>query len=175
MAGDFDNLIEVRLNQGLGVFGPAASYPVASGPADIELGDVNGDGRLDVIVAPRGGVRLAVAMIQPGIAVLLGNGDGTLQEQIFSPLAAPLFRYATGPTTVTVGDMNGDGHLDAVVNRLSGFAPPPSNDALNEFDVALGDGTGAFTVASRTDGEWATELHSGDFDRDGKLDVLDSF
>src|SRR5687767_8439266 len=102
----FPDTIEVRLNQGLGVFGPAASYNVATSPTDIELADVNRDGRLDVLVAPAGGVRLAFRMTQPGIAALLGNADGTLQPQIFSPLADPLEGFATGPTTIAVGDMN---------------------------------------------------------------------
>jgi hypothetical protein len=167
----FPDTIEVRLNQGLGVFGPAASYPVATSPTDIELADVNGDGRLDVLVAPQGGVRLAIRMTQPGIAVLRGNGDGTLQPQIFSPLANPLEGFGTGPTTIAVGDMNGDGHPDAVVNRFKGFGPSPWFETLFEFDVALGDGTGAFTVASRTAGG-AAEVQLGDFDRDGNLDVV---
>jgi hypothetical protein len=167
----FADRIEVRLNQGLGVFGPAASYPVATIPTDIELADVNHDGRLDVVVAPQGGVRLALRMTQPGIAVLRGNGDGTLQPQIFSPLANPLEGFATGPTTIAVGDMNGDGHLDAVVSRFKGFGPSPWFESLSEFDVALGDGTGAFTVATRTAGG-AAEVQLGDFDRDGMLDVV---
>jgi hypothetical protein len=167
----FPDTIEVRLNQGLGVFGPAASYPVATSPTDIELADVTGDGRLDVLVAPQGGVRLAIRMTQPGIAVLRGNGDGTLQPQIFSPLANPLEGFGTGPTTIAVGDMNGDGHPDAVVNRFKGFGPSPWFETLFEFDVALGDGTGAFTVASRTSGA-AAEVQLGDFDRDGNLDVV---
>jgi hypothetical protein len=159
----FDNKVRVLLNQGNGTFGPPAEYNVASIPMDVAFGDVNNDGRTDVVVAPFGGVRVAPGQSRRGIAVLLGNGDGTLQPQIFSQLDASL-TSGGGPRTIALGDMNGDGWLDAVSQR---YAPGD----VSEIAIALGDGTGAFTVSARVAGG-ASEVHLADFDRDGHLDVF---
>jgi hypothetical protein len=67
-------------------------------------GDFNSDARLDIVVTNGE---------DNSISVLLGNGDGTLQNQIM---------YATGlaPVSVTVSDFNNDAKLDlAVANLLS--------------------------------------------------------
>ena len=68
-------------------------------------GDFNGDGRTDLAVANYG---------SDDVSVLLGNGDGTFQDQV---------RYAagSGPIALVAGDFNGDGRTDlAVANHGSG-------------------------------------------------------
>ena len=49
-------------------------------PYALALGDLNGDGRLDVVTANENGS-------ETGLSVMLGNGDGTLAEHV---------DYATG-------------------------------------------------------------------------------
>ena len=73
-------------------------------------GDFNGDGRTDLAVANFG---------SNDVSVLLGNGDGTFQDQV---------RYAagTGPSAVA-GDFNGDGRTDLAV----------ANDGSNDVSVLL--------------------------------------
>ena len=65
----------------------------------LTLGDVNGDGKPDLVVANAG---------SNTVSVLLGNGNGTFKPQQ---------TFATGsyPVSVTVGDVNGDGKPDLVV------------------------------------------------------------
>ena len=61
------------------------------------------------------------------VSVLLGNGDGTFQAHV---------DYPTGqaPTSVTIGDFNGDGKLDlAVINQDD-----------NTVSILLGNGDGTF-------------------------------
>ena len=60
------------------------------------VGDFNGDGKLDLVVANRA---------SNNVSVLLGNGNGTFQAAV---------NYAAGskPRSVAVGDFNGDGKLD---------------------------------------------------------------
>jgi FG-GAP-like repeat len=75
-------------------------------PSAVALGDVNGDGLLDLAVANEG---------SNNVSVLLGNGDGTFQ-------AARHFPAGSRPLSVAVGDVSGDGHLDlAVANFLRAF------------------------------------------------------
>src|SRR5439155_16015371 len=80
--GDFDrdgkpdvvldtyDVVDVRLNTGLGVLGPSRQYPLAQpggGPSlRLAVLDVNGDGKLDVAYCR-----------EDGGSVRLGNGDGT--------------------------------------------------------------------------------------------------
>jgi hypothetical protein len=87
--------------------------------------------------------------------VLLGNGDGSFQ-------AKRDFGTAPGPSSVAVGDFNGDGILDlAVSNLLAGT-----------ISVLLGNGDGSFQP--RTDfpaGDNPFSIVADDFNGDGNLDL----
>jgi hypothetical protein len=81
----------------------AAGISLNSSPGrSIALGDFNGDGKRDLVVALsavlRGSWNTEV------VSVLLGNGDGTFQP--------PLDYASGGPMSVAVGDFNGDGVAD---------------------------------------------------------------
>jgi hypothetical protein len=120
-----------------------------SGPDSVAVGDFNGDGKLDLVVANLDGT----------VSVLLGKGDGTF---------LPAVTYSSGslPGSVAVavvGDFNGDGKLDlAVVNSGS-----------NDVGVLLGNGDGTFQPAVNYDvGSVPDALAVGDFNGDGKLDLV---
>ena len=125
----------------------AGGYRVGSSPYGMASGDFNNDGHLDVVTADELG---------GSVSVLLGNGDGTLQEA--RTLSSPAYR----PTSVTVGDLNADGNADLIV----------SNESSVTLSVLFGAGNGTFgsptlyTVGSRPRGSTV-----GDFNADGKLDV----
>ncbi len=85
------------------------------------LGDLNGDGKLDLV--------LPVTGTSDSIMIRLGNGDGTFQ-------AASEITLATGsnPISIVLDDFNGDQRLDAAV----------ANFGSNDVSLLLGKGDGTF-------------------------------
>src|SRR5262249_37946820 len=92
--------VGVLLGQGDGTFRTTGAYhAVDSDVSVMAVGDFNRDGRLDVAVANRG--------YDDGlVSVLLGNGDGSLQD----PIQDPVNVGAIPGLVLTVGDFNGDGY-----------------------------------------------------------------
>jgi|GEM_PF-2838567 len=141
--------VQLYLNNGSGAFSPAskiASAGSTTAPWRVAAGDVNNDGKLDLVVGHN----------DPStkINVRLGNGDGT-------------FQTASQITTQTknvpeLGDMNGDGKLDLVVVGLS-----------SQVWIYAGNGDGTFGSSPTTQniGSTPTHLTIQDFNADGKLDV----
>jgi hypothetical protein len=68
------------------------------------------------------------------VSVLLGNGDGSFQKQ-------KTFAVDDGPTSVAVGDFNGDGKPDLAVTNDGDSIIPTSHDTVS---VLLGNGDGTF-------------------------------
>ncbi len=99
--------------------GPTNTYFWLGGvsPVEIHYGDVNADGKLDVIAASTCGYYPFTGCPINGsvIAVYLNNGDGTFQAPILSGLTLP-----NRIQSMAVGDFNGDGKLDVAVGAESG-------------------------------------------------------
>src|SRR5439155_1321285 len=82
-------------------------------PRSVAVGDFNGDGKPDLAVANLGFDRFS--LLSGNVSVVLGKGDGTFQ-------AAVSYFAGSLPSSVAVGDFNGDGKPDlAVANR--GYDP----------------------------------------------------
>src|SRR5205823_4585379 len=72
------------------------------------VGDVNSDGQADLAVA-----NFDFNIRGPNtVSVLLGNGDGTFREPVS-------FGAGVNPTSVAIGDLNGDGRPDLVVTNFN--------------------------------------------------------
>src|SRR5437899_3381868 len=83
-----------------------ADLEVGTNPRSVAVGDVNGDGRLDLAVTN------ASSYDVPGtVSVLLGNGDGTFQSALS-------FAAGGDAGSVAVGDINGDGRHDLAVANV---------------------------------------------------------
>jgi hypothetical protein len=132
------------LGNGDGTFLPGATHPFTGlvPESTLAVGDFNGDGKLD----------LAVAYGQ-GIAILLGNGDGTLQAAVDYPLYT-----ATG---IVARDFNGDGNVDLAISGLNGVS----------MMLGRGDGTFEIQPMSFIPSLGAQDAVAGDFNGDGKLDL----
>jgi hypothetical protein len=101
--------VGVLLGKGDGTFQSAVTYSSGGNNANsVAVADVNGDGKLDILVAN----------VNSGtVGVLLGNGDGTFQTAI---------TYGSGGEfviSVAVADINGDGKPDLVVAARADIGP----------------------------------------------------
>lgn len=101
--GSSSSNINVLLGNGNGTFAPPVKTQVNGFLSSIVSGDLNHDGKLDVVVAD---------VNHSGMFVLLGHGDGTF--------GSPVFR-ATGPypASLLIADLSGDGNLDIAVATLT--------------------------------------------------------
>jgi len=154
------------LGHGDGTFAPAPGSPllVPSPPYDdlatplagpITVGDFDHSGHLGLAVAEAN---------NEAAVILLGNGDGTFLS------SSAAFAQSRGDPISGVGaaDFNADGNLDiAFTSEASGVS-----------SLVLGYGRGAFNAAGvlqnvvGVTGEFASGLAVGDFNADGKLDVV---
>jgi hypothetical protein len=97
--------VSVLLGNGDGSIQAARSFDaLGAAPASVAVGDFNGDGWQDLVVANAS---------SDNVSVLLGNGDGNFRT-------AWRFLAASTPVSVAVGDFNLDGLPDlAVANANS--------------------------------------------------------
>src|SRR5437764_15147377 len=120
--------INLLLNDGDGVFTVSSLGSIGVQPDGVAFGDVNSDGKLDLLIADYG-----VAGCDPGaVLLLLGNGDGTFQNS--KSVSVGL----VNPQAVAVGDINQDGKLDVVTGNDDTLGPVFGNSVL------LGNGDGTF-------------------------------
>ena len=107
-----DGTVTVLLADGKGGFRDASGSPFPAGakPWQVAIDDVNGDGKLDLLIIPY--ERDIPDPSQNAVTVLLGDGKGAFKPMPDSPL--PL-RGCHGPNGVTAGDLRGDGRHDIVV------------------------------------------------------------
>src|SRR5215831_6356775 len=144
---------------GGGTFQPAVSIPLGGGgfgAIAVAIADINADGNLDVIVAgdcTSGGCG----------GVLLGNGDGTFQQEIAFD-SAGLIAFS-----LAIGDVNGDGKLDAVIGNQ---CASPACQA-STVGVSIGNGDGTFLTPNVYDsgGIYPDGVAIADLNGDGKADL----
>jgi hypothetical protein len=138
----------VLLNRGDGSFRAARDYRTGTRPEAIAIGDLNGDGKLDLVTANDS--------VPDTASVLLNTGSGRFR-------AKRDYRIGSGPTGVAIGDLNGDGRLDLVTANL-GYAG-------NTVSVLTNRGNGRFRAKRdyRTGGTNAVAI--GDLNGDRKPDI----
>ncbi|GGF11000.1 hypothetical protein GCM10011383_22750 [Hymenobacter cavernae] len=176
----------VFADQQTNLLGSTTTYPA--------LGDVDGDGDLDVVSAA--GIRLnngtgTFGESQPlptpaARALALGDidGDGDLDLLTVNPNAAGTVsvRLNNGsgtyggsqevevgsfPARLNLGDLDGDGDLDFITTNN-----PATSGAAGSVSVRFNNGSGIFASGQEitTSGQVSTAL--GDVDSDGDLDLL---
>ncbi|HEU4325645.1 MAG TPA: VCBS repeat-containing protein [Roseiflexaceae bacterium] len=125
---------------------PATTYTAHIQSQSVAVGDVNGHGILDAVVANYGGAN---------VTVLAGSG---INAWAFS--SGTNYAANANPVDVALGDANQDGKLDILVANS------------NNVSVLVNSGTGTFgSPASYAAGTNATGMAVGDQNRDGRLDI----
>lgn len=131
--------------------GPGVRFTAGKGPGSLALADLNGDGRLDLVVANA----------ESGdVTVLLGDGKGAFVAAAGSPFPA-----GKSPNDIAIADFDGDGKPDLA------FA----NHDTPYVTVLIGDGRGTFRPAPASPVTVQSRPHphgiaAADFDGDGHVD-----
>lgn len=116
-------------------------------PAQVVAADFNGDGNLDLAVANTQ---------QGGVAIFLGNSDGTFNAAKHMLLSSPI--------ALAVADVNGDGIPDLLIQRWG---------ASGYLLVYLGKGDGTFTAKAKYQvGGYPVAVAVGDLNGDGIIDAV---
>jgi hypothetical protein len=147
--------VSVLLGDGKGRFhhAPGSPFPAGHLPSDIGVGDFNGDGHLDILIANHQA---------PYVTLLLGDGTGEFHPAPNSPFATNAKPHPHG---VVVGHFCGKSEpLDAVIDSWGS----------GEIELLIGDGKGNLRNGPKFPAGRGSDmpLRSADLDGDGVPDVV---
>src|SRR6266542_2354884 len=127
-------------------FAAAGLFIAGNQPVAVAVGDLNGDGKLDLAVANK---------FSADFSVLLGQGDGTF-------VTFTNYSIGAAPSAVAIGDFNGDSKLDVAV----------ADSGSTNVWVLLGNGNGTFQAPAKyAVGDAPQAVGVRDLNGDGKLDL----
>jgi hypothetical protein len=143
--------ISVLRNPGNADFASPVTYVVGNNSLALALGDLDHDGLLDIAVADGGG-----ASGIGDVGILLNTGGATFSAQNYGTTIQP--------TSIALGDLNGDCIPDVVVSDQGGLTWLPGNGYGGlSAQSHLANGTaGASVVVADLDGDGKMDLVEGD-------------
>ena len=157
-SGSGTGMVAIFNNNGAGVFSAGATYtPTGQYQTNaVQLGDMNGDGSLDIVAAGIGDVGQ--------VNVLFNNGSGVFTNP------AGIGMESQSSNSVAVGDVNGDGALDIVTAGIA-------TDGITQWGAAsvrLNNGSGSFGAAASyaQEGYETRAVSLADVNSDGLLDLV---
>ena len=145
--GAGEGLIRVLLGNGDGTFYSNETFVSVSYPGYLDLGDLDGDGDLDVITTDRYGNTVVAHR---------NDGNGAFGPELHS-------QVGDQPMDGVLEDFSGDGILDLAV----------VNDDSEDLYVCLGNGDGTFSGSQvAVFGSTIRDMDGGDVNGDGTLDLV---
>ncbi|MCC2547141.1 IPT/TIG domain-containing protein [Hymenobacter sp. BT175] len=161
-----NNAVGVMPRLSSGGLGTAVSYNVGtSGVTDVEVGDVNADGRPDLVIASGGG-----GFAEASVRVMLksvGAGYGTPIK--ITPEGTYAYNSGDSPSSLALADITRDGLPDVVVgNTLNtvGVIPNQGAGSFGTMTTYFVGGSGAAGSGQVSD------VAVGDVNGDGLADVV---
>ncbi len=143
-------------------FRAQAAFPTGALPYGLGTGDVNGDGKMDLVAANSsdGTVSVLVNTMAPGAT---------------TPTFAPQMSFPVGGTVqaIALGDLNGDGKLDVAIAHFSGQISVVLNTVSVLLNTTVAGGPVTFASPVSFDaGFGVASVAIGDFNGDGKRDLV---
>ncbi len=164
--GDIDAVLTVAaalriaINDGEGIFSAGRILRPGATPARVEIHDLDADGRNDIVSVNSQGAA-------DNLSIFFGDAEGA-----FASVRS--FAVGSGASSLAVGDVDGDGLLDAVTAnfRSSNLAvifnrgdramtPPMFLPAAYPYRVALADFDGDGDLDALSNGEFGLAIHLG--------------
>ena len=131
----------------------------AKATQSVALGDLNGDGKLDVVAVHGEDSPPALRKLRM-VSVLLGRGDGRLGPSHAFPIGKA--GDEQGAWSIAMGDLNGDGKPDVATGNLG----------AKSVSVLVNAGHGTFEPpVNYSLGRQPVDIAIADLDGDGKLDI----
>jgi hypothetical protein len=136
-------------NNGAGQLSLIHTYTLLQTAGQIVAGDVNGDGKLDLLTTAQD-----ISSGNWGYILLLGNGDGSFQSPVF------VSEGSGSASSIVVADFNNDKKLDLAIEA-----------GTQSVAILLGNGDGTFAAPVYYFNAGFSPLVVADYNGDGKLDI----
>jgi len=139
-------------------FAARVDFTTGSGPNSVAIGDLDGDGKPDLVV---------VNQNSDSISVFRNTStSGSITTGSFA--AKVDFATGTYPWSVTIGDLDGDGKPDLAVANWSSSTVSVFRNTATSGSITTGSFAAKVDFATG-DGPWSVAI--GDLDGDGKPDL----
>jgi len=154
--------VSVLMGNGDGTFRALAAYALPCQPAHITTGDFVKDGKPDLLI---------VCIASSNIYVLPGRGDGTFATAVPTTASVGVLAFLDY-LRPGIGDFNGDGVPDIAFLSFDLATAMNGAPISGSLYVMLGRNNGTFGPAQLVPNVTGASVSTGDFNRDGKIDLV---